>query len=269
MSADKILRFFEVETFASGLPDPATYDGFVYGHVGVREPEVAGLIAAGKRCLRYFNVLQWPRDEWHNEWFDYVRSTVVPLRALNGKLAYFPWFGQTLLWDWSIITQQRVKSIARKMATLANVTSGAGIFLDQFWCSPRPWMFAETGPSGEPGAAYTDFPATKWLRWEAMLRHLVTCLWQFGASVVVPNGDRNAPAPIHLEHPEWYPMEHELELWREHPDSILSPYADDWWTVEWGLGAWHKSGKWLGFTGHDQVAVERAYAEAHRWRSQP
>jgi len=261
---DLILRHFEMHNVAAP-PAPETYDGFVYGHFGEYENEVRSLVAGGKRCYRYFNVLSMPANGWSDPWFDYVNSTVVPLQ-IGGRFAYLPsaWeVGGRKLWDWAMFTPHRIRGVAKKVAELAD---GNGVFLDQFWMEPRDWMFGARTPSGEFAAKYADFPQTKWFRYTANITMFVTVLRSMVApQPVLVNGDRLAPSPMHLEWPHWYDLAGELARWNESNHAVLAPFADVGWSVDWALNAWKRSGKWLAFTGA-QALAEAAYARAHAQR---
>jgi len=271
---DKILRHFEVRDLEQIRrrtgPQLDTFDGFVYGHIGTEEDTVRELQDAGKMSLRYFNVLTMPAPDWHDPWFDYVRSSVVPLRRADGLGAYFPsqWeYGARALWDWSLWTRMRLKNLARKIRELSGPE--AGVFLDQFWMMPRDWMFGDRTPEGLEAAKIEDFPGSKWYRWERMIGDFLTMLRQMIAPhPVVVNGDRTPSPPIYLEHPEWYPLDHEEQLYLEHESTVLAPFVEVDWSVDWGLALWKGSGKWIAFTTRSEgAALEEAYARAHVQRS--
>jgi len=265
---DLILRHFE-KVHMEAPPPPETYDGFVYGHFGDYENEVRSLATAGKRCLRYFNVLSMPAQGWSDPWFDYVNSTVVPLQ-IGGRFAYLPsaWeVGGRKLWDWGMFSPHRVRGLAKKVAELAD---GNGVFLDQFWMEPRDWMMAARTPSGDLAARYSDFPQTKWFRYKANITYFVDMLRTVvSPQPVLVNGDRLAPGPMHLEWPHWYDLAGELTRWHESNHAVLAPLADIAWSVDWALTAWKGSGKWIAFTSQLAGLEEAAYARAHAQRIAP
>jgi hypothetical protein len=241
---------------SQSVPDIAAY------------PVLRKLAAAGKRMLRYLNVLQMPRDEWvdppgENAWMNWLASypAAGPLTAPDGSIPRTPWFGMTKMWAWPRLGRLERAEVRAKLYELT-CPPGWGLFLDHFWLEPRWWMFQDPDQ-------YRLFDPVMWQAWRFNILAFLAEARLADDRFVLVNGENSAPPPSYFERADWTIeatwAEH-LKLWRSHPDSVLSVWAGAAWAVQDAIEVWMQTGGWLAFTG-DAVDVDRAYDAARRRRA--
>ena len=262
---DKILRHFEVldlEAIGNGA-DYGEYEAFVYGHHGVYDATVEQLANDGKKFIRYINVLTRPVPEWHDEWFDWVRTNWPRIEG-----AVFPWFGRPELIDWALIGPALAQQAIDKLVELR--IGKSGFFLDMFWIRPRPWMFHPDYHQ------YEDYDPWRWYDYERNLMYFLKHLRKRyvirkDKAIILTNGqERSDLDPFFIEHAEW---DWDTALYHfhgtDHPDTVLSVNAADISAVDTAIENWTGSGKWISFTGpeaYEQLTMQ-AYAHAALARS--
>lgn len=209
-------------------------DVFVYGHDGIYEDQVTALVLDSLRVHRYFNVLQAPRPEWVNQgsvWFDFGWKTIhqrwgAIVRDSLGVPARFQYYGQTFVYDWSVIGRARADSIVA--VQVASLGSAKDAYLDQFWTTPRDWFFFPGGP------AFGDITPAEVQAWKVNILYYAEAMRKAVAAkggTVIINGDPEAPPPIFLENGQWTwywgSWRAVVERWRKHPGNVLSVDALD------------------------------------------
>lgn len=269
---NRIMRHFEIQDLAALRTgrDFGEFDGFIYGHHGFEETQIDLLVQAGKKFLRYLNVLEHPEDSWRDPWFDFVRQEIIPLANEKGVYAAMNWTNPPRkLWDWSLIEAPLANQIIDHLITTrAAYGARGGFFLDQFWLRPAEWMF---GPAGAP---YSDFDPMKWYYWQRNISYFLSRLRKrhvLRQEIVMVNGDWSTTVrPLMLEHAERrqdqaeaiYSLNSPLS-WENHLQSMLSVYPSPL-DVSWAVDLWMSRSGWISFAGPaaDDPAIADAYQRA-------
>jgi hypothetical protein len=261
----RLLRHFEVRDLGrvgdgEGPQVLEPFDGFVYGHHGTYEDAIATLASRGKTCYRYYNVLTTPLPEWiggGSPWFDWVDSVVVrqwgaTVRQADGRPARFRWFGKPAIIDWSQIGPARGRVIAQKQVELLG--AARGLFLDQFWLGPAPWMFDRE--SGE----FQEWPKARAAAWQTNILSYLDHVRALAPGPTLINGADDAPMPICLENAQndWPAS---VALWKRHPLNVLSIRVDAPAYQDSLIGLWLGRGGLIAMSG-EWAETQPFYARA-------
>lgn len=298
-----LLRHFEIvdlDNIDAGTVDYGPYDGFVYGHLQVRDAVVAQLAAEGRRAFRYFEIMTFPPSTYHDAWFDWWRSQVQvswdaglesPLGAPGVfRLTEAGCQDQQFV-DWSLLDAAKRQIIADKMFELSD-TAGTtdSIFLDQAWVMESPYFFfSEPGSGGACGACaycatYASIPAVKWPLWQASIMAFYALMDEMCAARggwCLKNGEhrtlgtppQQAPRPIFYENSVTNNLEADPKFansvigWKQHARNVLSIDVPDATYLPLMLDEFDARGGWVSFTvaggfAASSAAVQSAYAQA-------
>lgn len=217
------------------------FDAFVHQHGGALGVEDA--LRDSRYRFKYWNVLEQSPESWlPDPWVEWELANVPTIPG-----ARWPWGDKRKLWSWPDIPSTLAREIRDKMWQVAE---GRPPFLDQYWETPRPWMF------DAEGVQLRDLPLGFAEAWEENIRYFRSLL----PSPTLVNGDWYNQPPVYLEHAGGGP-ERQLEserIWHQHPESVLSVYSHEPYNVGWALTlALKHPEKWIAFTNTDTETVYR------------
>lgn len=239
----KILRHLpplQVKGLVEGTLKLPPFDGFIHQHGGVIGVEDA--LRDERYRFKYWNVLEQSPESWLPD--SWVAWELEHIPIVVG--ARWPWGDKRKLWSWPDITSTLARDIVEKMHELGGQKP---FFLDQYWETPRSWMF------DAEGVQLRDLPLGFSERWEENIRYFRSrCL---GPLV---NGDWQAEAPVYLEHAGGGPERQIIseQKWHGHSENVLSVYSHEPYNVGWALQlALNYPEKWIAFTNQDTELVYR------------
>lgn len=268
-----ILRHLEGADFArvGSLPP---FDGFVVGAASPADAKALRDLHPSFPAYMYVNLLEKPLAEW-------MAGEVTP--EIMERVAWFklvdilcPALPNVKLWhegrraiDWREMDQTRLHEL---LIALNRYTQGFGVFADQVWMEPHPWMFRSDG------APFESFPPERWTYWRRRFRRFLQSIartlpwanslmlndWTGEASpAAVPVVDGELPMR-YLESSERR-FEQAVGWWRKGlaDRCVLSVRAEYTYYVEQVI-SFHDQHpeRWIAFTGNDPAAVDLAYEKA-------
>lgn len=261
------------------------YDGFVWGHHGRYEQQVAQLQAEGLVCFRYFNMLHYQAPENRElfpQWqFEVMLSEWRAYRAKPpGDPALYREDSNCMLigWDQLHLHHNWQQALLEK---LLNMSVGCKVVLGGFWRWDYPWMYHHRG------SQFSDFSATDHLRWWLASNSFLRKAYEMGIDLLI-SGDNTVGYPGCLNHPPvdagveptpedvCFPvvlahaetdMEEAYRRLEYNPErSVLSVDATHMADVDAAVMRWMDYGGWLAFSG-PRMEVAMAYRHATEIRA--